>query len=154
MLIKPFSVKCSPFFIILKHFSNNIKSETLAVIRGYLLKCFTIISNSLKDSTTKLANFLPFFLTFPTPKVFLISSNNAISLICNLIINEGATLHFVFNLGLGVIEIEKHDSASENPEINPGFSLVELALVLNDLIFNLVMLLCDNLFNCLVRALT
>jgi len=32
---KPFSVKCSPFFIISKACLNNKKSEYLAVINGY-----------------------------------------------------------------------------------------------------------------------
>jgi hypothetical protein len=55
--------------------------------------------------------------------VFLILSKIAVSLICNLMIKTGKTLHLSFNLKSGVIEIEKQPSASVNPVINQGLSL-------------------------------
>jgi hypothetical protein len=56
--------------------------------------------------------------------VFLISSNIAISLICNLITKRGDVLHFNFDLALGIIAKEKHPSASAKPVINHRFNLL------------------------------
>jgi hypothetical protein len=55
--------------------------------------------------------------------VFLISSNIAVSLICNFITKRGEDLHFNFDLASGFIAKEKHPSASAKPVINQGFNL-------------------------------
>jgi len=54
--------------------------------------------------------------------VFLISSNIAISLICNFITKRGDVLHFNFDLASGFIAKEKHPSASAKPVINQRFN--------------------------------
>ena len=68
------------------------------------------------DCTWKTALFLVFrILIEPTPKKYLISSNTAISLLCNSIAKIGFIIHPVLLLLLLVILILKLDSASEKP---------------------------------------
>lgn len=82
-------------------------------------------------------------LILPTPKAFLIASNNNRSLTCKVIEKTGLTLHLVFNLEFGCIFIEKQPSASANPVINHGLRSAFEFKVENGL-----------LFNCLERILT
>ena len=111
------------------------QGENLALIKGCKLKWLIIIGNSWILSTLNTAVVSLFFLTFPTPKVFLIDSSNSISLICTLIAKLGVTLHFNLDFSSLYIEIKKLLSASENPVINQGLSLEGLDRIEN--VFNL-----------------
>ena len=51
ILRNPYSVKCYFRLIISLTIINNLKSDHLLLIKGYLLKCLITVSNSLNECT-------------------------------------------------------------------------------------------------------
>jgi hypothetical protein len=120
ILLNPFSVKCSLFFIKLTNDENKIKSACFWVNKLYSLKCGIITSvQSLKDWTEYIPVGLPFrvlTVTYLTSRNYLIFFNTFKYLICNYIANTGnirKPIHLEWSFA---ILTEKVYSASENPE--------------------------------------